>query len=149
MRISMKTKLIMFALIIVLIGIYIYLGFEGFSSFDDREQDGTMCPPGFWCPASNKVFPCPGGTYGDEPGLKTPVCSGPCAAGSMCPEASTTDSERPCPAGYFCVEGTGGQTSPPVICPAGFYCPSGSEEPTPCEPNVACPEGTVSVPEGE
>lgn len=146
MRNSAKYKVIFLFLILILVGIYIYLKYDGFQSYKPRELSGKYCPAGFWCPASNKVYACPGGSYGSTEGLKVPSCSGKCEPGFMCPEGSISAQEKPCPAGYFCVEGTGGANVPPVLCPSGHYCPTSSKEPRICPPGTECPEGTISVP---
>jgi len=147
MRASTKYKIGLLLIIVILFSIYLYISYEGFDALPDRDQDANYCAPGSWCPASNQIMLCPGGTYGDSEGNTTPDCSGKCEAGSVCPEGSTTATERPCPAGFFCVEGTGGANVPPVICPEGYYCEAGSAEPTECPAGTTCPQGTSNLPD--
>lgn len=40
------------------------------------------CEPGHYCTGGVRV-PCPPGYFGSSSGLKTPSCSGPCAAGAF------------------------------------------------------------------
>ena len=54
---------------------------------------------------------CPAGRYGGQAGLKAASCSGLCAAGHFCPEASTNPRQRQC----------GGQGE--LFCPAGSRAP--------------------------
>ena len=42
------------------------------------------CEPGFWCDGVDK-HACPQGRYGASYSLQTVECSGPCAAGHLCP----------------------------------------------------------------
>lgn len=55
----------------------------------------------------NRCQLCPGGTYGDSPGLVSAACSGKCSAGYFCPDGSTSPYQNLC--------GT-----------SVFYCPTGS-----------------------
>ena len=67
----------------------------------------TQCEPGHFC-HSGQRFPCPAGRYGEEPGLESPSCSGPCQAGYYCPEGSVSAQEVPCGGiDRFCEEGSG------------------------------------------
>ena len=122
---------------------------EGFSNAKNAGESiqAVVCPAGFWCPISSsgsQQFRCPGGTYGSSPGLSNPACSGFCQPGCVCDEASTSGCQEPCPAGYYCVEGTGGST-PPIICPAGYYCPASSSAPIICPEGKFCSVGTSSI----
>ncbi len=131
---------ILFVIILVLVSLYAYIVYEGFV-----DTKAALCAIGHWCPASSqtdKAAPCPGGTYGSTPGLTSPACSGKCQAGCVCNEASTSICPDPCPAGFYCIEGT----LKPVKCPKGNYCPVSSKLPTPCPTGVFCPEGTASLP---
>lgn len=141
----------------LIIGFLILLGFLYYSKKEGFAEKtygpapvtpGIPCNPGFWCPTASggtKAFPCPGGSYGSEPKLKVPQCSGICKAGCVCKEASTEECPADCPEGYYCVAGTGGHVSP-IICPQGYYCPAKTEVPQICPPGVFCPLGTSSVP---
>ncbi len=46
------------------------------------------CEPGHYC-IDGVRLPCPPGFFGDSPGLSTPSCSGPCAAGDMSTRANS------------------------------------------------------------
>jgi hypothetical protein len=140
---------------VVMVFILLVLVFVGFlhmcstESFNAGEVDSPAlpCNPGYWCPTASggaKAYPCPGGTYGSEPKLTEPKCSGICSPGCVCNEASTSACQDDCPAGYYCVAGTGG-VSPPIICPPGYYCPSKTEIPIVCPPGVFCAAGTSSI----
>jgi len=144
MRILFKSKRIqlLLVIIVVLLGLYAYMVYEGFA-----DSKAGLCAIGFWCPAASQIeksAACPGGTYGATPGLTTPACSGRCKAGCFCGAGSTKSCENMCPAGSYCVEGS----ERPVICPSGNYCPASSSSPTACPSGVFCPEGTTSLPGG-
>ncbi|KAL2295830.1 hypothetical protein Nmel_017354, partial [Mimus melanotis] len=47
---------------------------------------------------------------------------------------------EPCPAGFVCARGTGGQQKPPSPCPVGHYCPPGTKPPA----QLRCAPGTWS-----
>jgi hypothetical protein len=146
-----QVLIILVVLIIVLIASLYIFQTEGFveNTFGPAQTSpGVPCSPGFWCPTASggtKAFPCPGGTYGSASKLTQPNCSGMCNAGCVCKEASTDPCPAPCPPGYYCVAGTGGQT-PPIICPQGYYCTGGTVTPTVCPPGIYCPLGTSSLP---
>ncbi|XP_040546472.1 zonadhesin-like isoform X6 [Gallus gallus] len=77
-------------------------------------QPDSECLPGYVCPvgSSSPHFPsnaCPPGTVGSGFDLFDK---------SQC---------ETCPAGYFCVRGTGGKQKPPAPCPVGHYCPPGTK----------------------
>ena len=108
---------------------------------------GIPCKEGHYCPVQNggeEMNQCPGGTFGSSAGLTGPECSGQCKSGCVCPAGSTTDCPSPCPAGYYCLDGTGGAVVP-IICPQGYYCPSGAYTPTICPAGQYCPAGTASI----
>ena len=46
-------------------------------------HESLLCEPGHYCAAGIR-HQCPGGTYGKEPGLTTPSCSGVCSGGYLC-----------------------------------------------------------------
>jgi hypothetical protein len=75
----------------------------------------SLCEPGYYCLSGVRTA-CPGGTFGNAQGLKTPACSGPCTAGYYCPAGSTTSTAYACGSG--------------AVHPAAYYCPSGSGSPT-------------------
>ena len=140
-------------LLLMIIGIsliiYVIIYPEGFSNAGNAGDAiiAVVCPMGFWCPVSSsgsQQFRCPGGTYGASTGLSNPACSGFCQAGCVCDEASTSACQEPCPAGYYCVEGTGGSI-PPIICPVGYYCPASSSAPIICPEGKFCSVGTSAI----
>lgn len=72
--------------------------------------DEVPCEPGHYCVDGVRI-PCPAGVYGSTFGLTDPACSGTCAAGYYCPQASVTATAVPC-----------GNSA--------VYCPPGSVVPT-------------------
>ncbi len=83
------------------------------------------CTAGRYCDRGVST-PCPGGTYGAEPLLAAPACSGPCAPGYFCPPNSTAATQAPC----------GG---------VGVYCPLGSAAPLTAQPGEesVCVDGPL------
>ena len=137
----MKRLTILIAFIVVFFVVLVQSRWMA-ESFDAAAQ----CPAGSWCPTnsvSGIQFLCPGGTYGDKPGNSTPACNGNCKEGCVCKAGSITVCPAKCPAGFFCVTGTGGEVKP-VLCPEGFYCLEGSSAPTACEAGKYCPSGTTA-----
>lgn len=59
-------------------------GFEAVAPWKPGCPGFSVCEPGFWCDGVSKQT-CPPGTYGSSYGLQTAACSGPCAAGHLCP----------------------------------------------------------------
>lgn len=117
-------------------------------------------PPGHYCPpATGAAQPCPAGTYGNvignETGLGSAACSGPCFRGHFCPEGSILPT--PCPPGRFgnetglttkscsnsCFPDATGECSPSQ-CEEGFYCPAGSTHgrQRECGEGHFCPAGS-------
>jgi len=147
-KISLSQAL--FIAIVLVVGVYVYIrseeGFDVVAS-SSVASPALPCAMGYWCPIStgkNKGYRCPGGTYGSSTNLADPKCSGLCKAGCVCPEGSTQQCPTPCPAGYYCVEGTGGAV-PPLICPEGYYCPKSTVSPIICPKGLICPPGTASI----
>jgi hypothetical protein len=149
----MSDDLLKFTLSVLLIGalycVLIYTTTEAFEggAASAPDQPATTCTLGFWCPVSSggqKAYPCPGGTYGASTGLTDPTKCSWCQAGCVCNEGSITACPEPCPAGYYCVDGTGGSTIP-ILCPQGYYCPVSSIAPVICPAGVFCPPGTTSA----
>ena len=98
----------------------------------------TVCPPGHYCaddysnPPATEIgsefpTPCPNGTYSPLPTQVT--------IGGVLRFGCLT-----CSGGYYCTEGSAGQTQ----CMEGFYCPAGSAEPIECPPAASCPLGSAS-----
>ena len=76
----------------------------GGSSVQTR-TDQALCPSPFnatsnytavYCSGNGLITVCPGGTYGDDLGLSTELCSGPCNAGYYCPAGSTNATAIAC-----------------------------------------------------
>ncbi|KAF4127591.1 hypothetical protein GN958_ATG23220 [Phytophthora infestans] len=64
------------------------------------------CEPGHYC-VKGERFACPAGVYGNETGLTTFQCSGPCAAGYYCPEGSIVAQAVACSTSVnFCPQGS-------------------------------------------
>lgn len=104
-----------------------------------------VCPYGHYCEAGQK-FLCPGGTYGSEKGLSSPLCSGLCPWGFYCPPGSLRPKDLSCgdDARLYCPEGSthpqavgqgyfasdsqalvGGGYGSQTICTHGFFCVNG------------------------
>jgi hypothetical protein len=49
--------------------------------------------------------PCPTGRYGERALLESPLCSGICSNGYLCPEGSSSSRSGPCPSGSYCISG--------------------------------------------
>ena len=138
--------LLLIGTLLVIYGLIYFEAFANASNSGDKIQ-AIVCPAGFWCPVSSggsQQHRCPGGTYGSSTGLSTPACSGFCKKGCVCDEGSRSECEEPCPPGFYCVEGTGGSTSP-IICPSGYYCPESSFQPVICPEGKYCPIGTAAI----
>ena len=105
------------------------------------------CPQGFFCLQADPVAPqpCPVGTYGGSPGLRSISECSQCTPGMFCASAGIPAPTGPCSAGYKC----GGSTlvSTPTSaadvgplgdaslsgrCPKGHYCPVASTNAIPC-----------------
>ena len=145
-----QVLIILVILIVVLIASLYIFQMEGFAenTFGPAPNTpGIPCSRGFWCPIASggsKAFPCPGGTYGAAEKLTTPACTGLCKEGCVCKEGSTEFCPAPCPPGYYCIAGTGGETSP-IICPQGYFCSGGTFKPELCPAGMYCPLGTSSA----
>jgi len=89
----------------------------------------------------------------------TPLCSGPCTAGTYCPAASVY--ELPCSRGNYCPQGSGFPTNCPagrygselnltresacILCSEGFACRVGSVAQSPCLPGEFQPQSGSSA----
>jgi hypothetical protein len=104
------------------------------------------CTKGNYCPAGAKVVTnCPIGTYMNELNAKSEADCKPCLPGFACPSPGIETPSVKCTAGYFCKKGSSSAT--PALdntngnfgpCPAGNYCLEGTGRPLPC------PSGTFS-----
>ena len=123
-----------------------------------KRSSETQCEEGTYCDINGIRHPCPAGTFGNETGLTTALCSGKCSPGYFCPPESKSIFEKTCQsAKYFCPEGsafpikisrgyfsTGGLTSDThtqqKICPKGSFCIDGIKH--------LCAAGTYGSEEG-
>jgi hypothetical protein len=80
----------------------------------------VLCERGYYCVYGVR-YECPQGYYGEETGMTSGTCSGPCDPGYICDYAS------PSPSQYVCGND------------ASVYCPEGSYE------NITVPAGYYSV----
>lgn len=103
-------------------------GYVGTMFANNTPSCATLCPVGHYCLSgaamavnalngdliylNNRIFPCPGGTYGDVAGLSLPSCSGECSPGYFCPPKSISSTQNYCGS-------------------AAYYCPPASVEPLP------------------
>ncbi|OEH77833.1 hypothetical protein cyc_01966 [Cyclospora cayetanensis] len=111
------------------------------------------CPAGFFCPAGTQhkfQFPCPQGTYGVAQGAISSASCHLCLGGQLCSTPGTSAqgdlAMTPCPAGYYCANGTGSVT--PTACTYGEYCPENSTLPTPCPSGYYCANEALEWPTG-
>nr|KAF6427833.1 hypothetical protein HJG63_008321 [Rousettus aegyptiacus] len=103
-----------------------------------------LCPRGFYCPEGSGLSgqPCPPGTYGPVPGLRSRAGCHACDAGRFCPSANATEPAGQCWEGFFCSRGSSrpnpeaGTEEAAGPCPQGHYCPRGSAVPQPCPPGT-------------
>ncbi|CDJ55941.1 hypothetical protein EMWEY_00000230 [Eimeria maxima] len=106
---------------------------------------GQTCQVGFTCPEGTSVntsFPCPPGTFSDQPGSCTS-----CPKGFYCDEPARTAASGQCKAGYYCPAGTKWK-EPTTICKHGEMCPPGSSTPQDCPPNHFCNTPKLGEPSG-
>ena len=89
------------------------LGSYGVGPAVEEQFTQAICPKGTYC-VGGVSTPCPEGTYGSVEGLTGAACSGPCSAGFICAEGSTSSQQEPC--------------SADKVDPANWYCPEGSSE---------------------
>jgi hypothetical protein len=89
-----------------------YYTVGGNSSFERTGQ--LICEFGHYCEAGVRYL-CPYGRYGSTTGLSSPLCSGVCADGYLCPNGSVVAMSDPCPIGSYCIGGF------QYFCPAGTY----------------------------
>ena len=143
------------------INVDVYMETSGRHQDDDIKYEIAECEVGHWCSGGLRNA-CPSGRYGSTRGLSSPFCSGPCAAGFICPRGSFRSTQQVCgfgianPSSVFCPTGvsTGSFTPTPVskghytiggsdtlnttrsnetICPIGHYCEEGKM--------IRCPAG--------
>ena len=75
-----------------------------------------IAPEGYYA-NSGELFKCPPGTFGNETGLSTWECSGPCRGGFYCPAGSISEKEIPCGRYQYCPMSSGY----PIFVQPGFY----------------------------
>ena len=108
-----------------------------------------LCEKGHYCTSLTRKT-CPGGVYGDQEGLTTAHCTGPCPPGYYCPIGTISSTSYKCGIGNFCPEGSAYPTEIPDgyvgrgvdsehfdsidLCPVGSYCQKGVQ--------MSCPGGT-------
>jgi len=115
------------------------------------------CEEGYYCIQGIRS-PCAPGTYGSERLETNPACSGLCAPGYYCLEASPSITQHPCGSSdLYCPEGSFTPTfvsegyytnedapvtfrSYQIICPPGYYCQKGLR--------FKCPAGSYGASEG-
>ncbi|CEM36103.1 unnamed protein product [Vitrella brassicaformis CCMP3155] len=103
---------------------------------------GYECPQGSFCQVGSTSYqPCPPGTYGNASQLSTATDCTPCDDGTACEQYGMNETGRSCSAGYFCVASINlgsAEVAPQTTtatggpCPAGFYCENGTSVPDPC-----------------
>lgn len=128
--------------------------------------EGSICPPGHYCPNTRLTRKCPKGTYSSTLGATSISTCLNCTEGYHCPYDGMpgTEFQQPCPSGYFCPTGTAVYTDHPcpsgttsnkqmltngtmcMPCPAGRYCgAANSNGGYKCPEGYYCPEGTAGV----
>ncbi len=112
------------------------------------------CEPGHYCQKGLR-YKCPSGRYGVRQQETDGLCSGLCAAGYFCLQASTSQFSQPCGgADWICAEGSVAPVKVPAgyysnedapedlrsrqtVCPVGHYCPGDGRR-------YACAAGTYT-----
>lgn len=100
-------------------------------------EGGGRCTKGYYCEeGSERMVPCPAGTYNPaDYGTSFSSCK-VCDDGYYCAEAGLSAPTGKCEAGYYCkVESALGYTTaypPERICPKGHYCVEGTPKAEPC-----------------
>lgn len=85
-------------------------------------HDEMLCEPGKWCVNGTKRT-CTAGRYGSEFGMTSYMCSGECAEGFYCHNASISPRQFPCSdPSVFCVAGA----SEPTAVKVGYYSVGGT-----------------------
>lgn len=114
--------------------------------------DALACNPGAYFDGT-KCSLCPGGTFGERPGLTQPQCSGKCAGGYFCPPGSTSARQNTCGRSiYFCPPGSASRSivgdeyytivsspSPQVL--PDMSTRNAASQQTMCEPGYLCKLG--------
>lgn len=91
---------------------------------------GDICPRGKYCPAGTAVpLDCPTGTWSNATGAASIATCVPCLGGFMCDVAGLALPVKPCPATFYCPNGTISATLP---CTAGSFCAGSNAAPTAC-----------------
>ncbi|XP_013394241.1 fibulin-1-like [Lingula anatina] len=99
----------------------------------------SSCPVGYYCvngTAWSTQYPCPLGTYSQNPNLEAADQCLSCDPGRYCGTLGRNDTEGECSEGFWCKSGAISPTptdgSKGMICPRGHYCPRGTPFPVPC-----------------
>jgi hypothetical protein len=146
MPLAKQYRLILVSGLILLV--FLFIMGQRRDYFNAASKKSVQCPIGSFCPpGAPNNYPCPAGFFGSSTGLREVQCTGVCNAGRVCdPGATSADGQKACPAGYYCLAGTG-SLGPvqPIICPEGHYCPEGAKLPTVCPDGVYCPKGTSAI----
>ena len=140
------------------------------------ETEAQNCAKGHYCPeATDRMIPCPVGTYNEaEEGPDIDACK-PCTAGFYCEEQTVTPTLK-CEKGYYCptnitdgvssrIIGSYGKYQSPcpastytnvvgtekkedcIPCDVGRYCPQGTDNPKACPRGYYCPpESSTPLP---
>ena len=76
-----------------------------------------QCEPGYYCINGSRKL-CPSGRYGSSGGLNSSSCTGPCPAGFYCPEGTISAESNMCGGtNLYCPEGS----SVPLNVTVGYY----------------------------
>ncbi|XP_013386151.1 signal peptide, CUB and EGF-like domain-containing protein 3, partial [Lingula anatina] len=99
----------------------------------------SSCPIGYYCvngTAWSTQYPCPLGTYSQNPNLEAADQCLSCDPGRYCGTLGRNETEGECSEGFWCKSGAISPTptdgSKGMICPRGHYCPRGTPFPVPC-----------------
>lgn len=116
----------------------------------------SLSPAGSYCPAGSPApLLCPIGTYNTSLGVSALTSCAPCPAGYFCDEGTAQFVLNVCPPGFACPTGTGvdaigaGVPSITALCPAGTWNPNlGAVNISSCLPCAAgnfCPQGSAAL----
>ena len=115
------------------------------------------CMEGYYCLNGTQFatqYQCPNGSFSNQTLLQDVGGCSACPAGYFCSGEALTAPTGLCSPGYYC-SGSLPTASPANTsdlggpCPAGFYCPEGSSQPIACDSGSFCGAESLSEPEGE